>query len=75
MKSRKLEKLQKSHYIIDGKVLVSEINDLVSLKINDDDVDTIGGWILTENYEAKQGDTIHFDDYEFKVIRNGRPSY
>jgi CBS domain containing-hemolysin-like protein len=31
-------------------------------------VDTMGGWILTENYEAKQGDTIHFDSYDFTIL-------
>jgi CBS domain containing-hemolysin-like protein len=57
-----------NHYIFDGKVLVSEINDLLNIEINDEDVDTIGGWFLTENFEAKQGDTIHFEGYEFKVL-------
>ena len=58
-----------NHYIFDGKVLVSEINDLLKIEINDEDVDTIGGWFLTENFEAKQGDTIHFEGYEFKVSK------
>lgn len=57
-----------NHYIFDGKVLVSEINDLLNININDEDVDTIGGWFLTENFEAKQGDSIIFDDYEFKIL-------
>ncbi|WP_026584531.1 hemolysin family protein [Bacillus sp. J33] len=54
-------------YIIDAKVLVSEVNDLLGTDINDEDVDTIGGWILTENYEAKQGDTIQHEQYRFKI--------
>src|SRR5690606_29160252 len=57
-----------NHYIFDGKVLVSEINDLLNININDEDVDTIGGWFLTENFEAKQSDSIIFDDYEFKIL-------
>ena len=31
----------------------------LDLDLNDEDIDTIGGWILTENYEAKQGDIIY----------------
>lgn len=63
-----VRKIEDDHFIIDSKVLVSEVNDLLGLDINDEDIDTIGGWILTENYEAKQGDIIHFDSYAFKII-------
>ena len=63
-----IRQIGQDHYIFDGKVLVSEINELLSLDINDEDVDTIGGWFLTENFEAKQGDIIVYKDYQFKVI-------
>ena len=63
-----VRKIKENHYIIDSKVLVSEVNDLLGVEINDEDVDTIGGWILTENYEAKEGDIILHDSYAFKII-------
>jgi len=63
-----IRKLKENHYIIDSKVLVSEINDLLGVEIDDEDVDTIGGWILTENYEAKEGDIILHDSYTFKIL-------
>jgi CBS domain containing-hemolysin-like protein len=63
-----VRKMNEDHFIIDSKVLVSEINDLLGLDISDEDIDTIGGWILTENYEAKQGDVIYFDSYAFKIV-------
>lgn len=63
-----VRKIKDHHYIIDSKVLVSEVNDLLGVEINDEDVDTIGGWILTENYEAKEGDIILHDSYAFKII-------
>ncbi|MGJ7919388.1 hemolysin family protein [Neobacillus sp. LXY-4] len=62
-----VRKIKDDHYIIDAKVLVSEVNDLLGLEINDEDVDTIGGWILTENYEAKEGDSVQFEQYSFKI--------
>ena len=64
----KIQKIEDDHFIIDSKVLVTEVNDLFGLDINDEDIDTIGGWILTENYEAKQGDTIHLESYSFKIV-------
>lgn len=62
-----VRKLKENHYIIDAKVLVSEINDLLGLDINDEDIDTMGGWILTENYEAKQGDILTYGPFHFKI--------
>lgn len=62
-----IQKLNDQHYIMDAKVLVSEVNDILGLEIDDEDVDTIGGWILTENYEAKEGDIIFFEQYGFKI--------
>jgi CBS domain containing-hemolysin-like protein len=63
-----IRKIKENHYIIDSKVLVSEVNDLLGIEINDEDIDTIGGWILTENYEAKEGDTIIHDGFFFKIL-------
>lgn len=62
-----VRKLKEDHYIIDAKVLVSEVNDLLGLDINDEDIDTMGGWILTENYEAKQGDILTYGPYNFRI--------
>lgn len=62
-----VRKVTDNHYIIDAKVLVSEVNDLLGTEINDEDIDTIGGWILTENYEAKEGDIVQHEAYTFKI--------
>ncbi|MFD6440526.1 hemolysin family protein [Peribacillus sp. NPDC060186] len=62
-----VRKIKEDHYIIDAKVLVSEVNDLLGLDINDQDIDTMGGWILTENYEAKQGDILTYGPYNFRI--------
>jgi CBS domain containing-hemolysin-like protein len=63
-----IRKIKENHYIIDSKVLVTEVNDLLGVDIDDEDIDTIGGWILTENYEAKEGDSIHHESYSFKIL-------
>nr|WP_111645064.1 hemolysin family protein [Anoxybacillus vitaminiphilus] len=63
-----IQKIDDDHTIIDGKVLISEVNDLFGLSIDDTDVDTIGGWILTEHYDIKVGDSVQIDRYSFKVL-------
>ncbi len=60
--------IEENHYIIDAKVLVSQVNDLLGIQINDEDIDTIGGWILTEDYEVKQGDCITHENYNFTIL-------
>ena len=63
-----IQKIDDNHTIVDGRVLISEINDLFGLSVDDTDVDTIGGWILTEHYDIKVGDSIQIESYSFKVL-------
>lgn len=62
-------KVNENKYIVAGKVLISEVNDVFNLHIDDTDVDTIGGWILTENFEVQEGDTIKVLSYTFKILK------
>ncbi|WP_312473141.1 hemolysin family protein [Neobacillus sp.] len=63
-----INKIGPNKTIVDGKVLIEEINDLLGLDLDDSDIDTIGGWILSEKMEVVEGDKIQYDDYEFKVL-------
>lgn len=60
-----VQKKGEGHYLLDGKVLIYEVNNLLGLNIDDTDVDTIGGWMLTENIDIQQGESIILDGYEF----------
>lgn len=60
-----VQKKGEGHYLLDGKVLIYEVNNLLGLEIDDTDVDTIGGWMLTENIDIQQGESIILDGYEF----------
>lgn len=62
-----IQKINDNRYILDGKVLVSEINDLFGLEIDDKDVDTIGGWVLTEKFDIEKGDIVEVGTFTFKV--------
>jgi CBS domain containing-hemolysin-like protein len=62
-----IRKLDPNHYLFDAKILIEEVNDLLGTHIPDDDVDTLGGWILTEKYDVKLGDIVEFEGFEFKV--------
>lgn len=54
--------------MLDGKVLIEDVNDMYALEIDDTDLDTIGGWMLSNNSDIQQGDIVKHEKYEFKVI-------
>ncbi|KKB74634.1 hemolysin family protein [Bacillus sp. FSL M8-0052] len=56
------------HYIMDGKALIDEVNDLLHIAIENEEVDTIGGWLLTQKMELKNGDIFRSEGCEFKIL-------
>lgn len=62
-----IQHISETKTILEGKVLVSEVNALLGLSIDDDDIDTIGGWILTKHLEIVEGDIVEIEDYNFCV--------
>jgi CBS domain containing-hemolysin-like protein len=64
-----IRKVNEHTTVVDGKVLIEDVNDLLGTDIDDTDVDTIGGWILTEKFDIQQGEILSYGDYEFKVSK------
>ncbi|WP_108671962.1 hemolysin family protein [Peribacillus acanthi] len=62
-----VRKIAKNHYIVDSKYLLSELNSLLKTDIYSEDVDTLGGWILSQKYEIELGDTIEDQGYTFTI--------
>ncbi|MGG3564432.1 hemolysin family protein [Neobacillus rhizosphaerae] len=63
-----INKISETKTIVDGKVLIDEINDLFGLDLENTDMDTIGGWILSEKIDVVEGDTLKYNNYEFKIL-------
>lgn len=62
-----IQKLSENHYILQSRVLIEEVNDLLGLDIDNTDMDTIGGWILTQNIDVQKNETLVYESYEFTV--------
>ncbi|MFD0051836.1 hemolysin family protein [Actinomycetes bacterium NPDC127524] len=62
-----VQKLDDTNYILDAKVLIGDVNDLLGVDLPQQDIDTLGGWMLTGRYEIVTGDTIEYDGYAFTV--------
>ena len=59
--------LGENHYIFDAKLLIEEVNGILNISIEEEDIDTIGGWFMTERFEALKGEKIIEQGYEFMV--------
>ncbi|WP_066370492.1 hemolysin family protein [Neobacillus fumarioli] len=62
-----IQKIGDEHFILDGKVLITEVNDLLGTSLEEEDIDTIGGWFLTRKFDVKKGDRLDFDGFSFEI--------
>jgi CBS domain containing-hemolysin-like protein len=65
-----IQKKGEGHYILDGKVLIEEVNDLLGTTIEEDELDTIGGWFLAQKFDVQKGDIIETEGFSFEIKEN-----
>lgn len=60
---------ENGNYIVNGKVLIEDVIELINEDIETENIDTIGGWLYSqlEGY-PKINDKFIFEDYEFTVL-------
>ncbi|PEW19695.1 hypothetical protein CN435_06330 [Priestia megaterium] len=61
------QKIGERHYVFNGKVLVRDVNTLMGMNIETDEVDTIGGWILSQKINVRLNEVLVYNDFEFTV--------
>ncbi|MBM7702878.1 hemolysin family protein [Metabacillus iocasae] len=62
-----VQTLGEHHYLVESKVLVDEVNDLLGTQIDNEEVDTIGGWMLLNKIDLQVNETIVEHGYAFTV--------
>lgn len=62
-----IRKVNQDHYILSGKVLMEDVNDLLGTTLSEEDVDTFAGWFLSQQFDVELGDTIMKEGYTFTV--------
>lgn len=63
-----INQISENRTVVEGKVLIEDVNDLFGLDIDHTDMDTIGGWIMSEKIDVAEGDKINYNDYEFTIL-------
>ncbi|MHA6484263.1 hemolysin family protein [Paenibacillus sp. strain BS8-2] len=65
---KEIERLEPEHYVVDGKALISDVNDAVGMRLSSEDVDTIGGWLYQQKPLLPEGEPWRYHNIRF-VIR------
>ncbi|MBP1157149.1 MULTISPECIES: hemolysin family protein [unclassified Paenibacillus] len=67
-----VEIINNEHIIVDGKVPLSTVSELLHVPFEDEDFDTIGGWLYNQNTTLKKGSKWVFNDLTFVVKERDR---
>jgi len=69
---QEIELPEENRLIADGKVLLSRIEELLNVKIESEEHDTIGGWLYGMNPELKKGSVWECGNLTFRVLERER---
>lgn len=62
-------KIAEEEYLINGRVLLDEVSELLGVALDEESVSTIGGYVFNRlGRKPAKGDSIEFDGYRFIVI-------
>jgi CBS domain containing-hemolysin-like protein len=64
---KEFESLGENHYLVQGILLIDELNGLLGTDLEHEDVDSIGGWLYSKNPELKKGEEWRYDSFTFIV--------
>lgn len=68
--TEEIKKTKDGNYIVDGKVHIEDINELLDIQIEMENIDTIGGWIYSQLKSYPQvNDKINYKEYEFIILK------
>ena len=62
-----IRKVEEDHYIIYSKVLLDDVSKLLYIDLENDAVDTIGGWYFTQDIELDMTKSIYSQGYAFSI--------
>lgn len=63
-----IEQLADNCYLLDGKVSLDELSGMTGTNFEDEDVDTVGGWLYSQVQDPKPGKEHHYENLMF-IIR------
>lgn len=65
---REIKRLKNGHFLIEGKTSIQDFNEYFNKGLNHEDIDTISGWIYTQDYDAIEGTVVKAENLQFKIV-------
>lgn len=62
-----VQRIDENHYIFNSKILLEDVNSLLGIDIAHEDIDTLGGWVLSQKIDVQINDILSYEGYEFIV--------
>lgn len=62
-----IQKIKENHYLVDSKLLIEDVNDLLGTNLATAGIITIGGWFLSQNLDSQKGSEVVKEGYQFKI--------
>lgn len=63
-----IEKIDEDEYILNGRILLEEVSELLGILLEEDTVSTIGGYVFNRiGRKPVKGDAVYYDGYCFEV--------
>ncbi|EHJ01239.1 protein of unknown function DUF21 [Clostridium sp. DL-VIII] len=68
-----VRKNENGSYVVDGRVHIGDINELLNIEIEVENIDTIGGWIYSQlKSYPKPKEKVSYEEYEFIILKCDR---
>ncbi|MBB6672697.1 hemolysin family protein [Cohnella nanjingensis] len=67
-----IERIGEKRYLIDGKSLIDDVNELFGVSLPSEDVNTIGGWLYSQQPDLPRGASWTYEDLVFTVREKDR---
>lgn len=62
-------RLGEGQYVLNGRVLMEEVSELLEIQLEEETVSTIGGYVFSRlGRKPLKGDAVYFDGFQFEVM-------
>jgi len=64
-----IQKVAENEYVLNGRVLMEEVSEMLDIQLEEETVTTIGGYIFSRlGRKPIKGDVVHFEGIKFEVM-------
>jgi CBS domain containing-hemolysin-like protein len=69
LEQQSIQKIAENEYLLNGRVLMEEVSELLEIQLEEETVSTIGGYVFSRlGRKPLKGDEVYFDGFLFEVM-------